>query len=140
MVKLNYEWIAIYNDGVRFFQFDQKTRKENRYDDIEQKRLVMMIIKNFSTGDEVAIDLIHGRFVINGKVLRFQNLDSLKDPYRLIYFRRVTHEISKNNDNISVVHNLGFQITPEENKDSYVNRKQIMCIEDNNGILELRNK
>ena len=102
------KWIAKYEDGTLFHQFDDD--KENLFKDIDQERLKVFTIG--SPYKQISVDLTNGIFDLNGVNLEIDNISNRDEKYRLIYFRRVQMSLGTDGSSgRSVKSFVGFQIT-----------------------------
>lgn len=129
-MTLDLVWMAVFNDGKIVYQFDDEEQTQehpfrevlDRQDDLQVFNLV-----NRNTGTVYQVNLERGRihifkpgtFVTKPEAEVEGNADS---RYRLVYFRRVTQELSWNpsagaaEGPTSVVYFLGFQSTAPDGK------------------------
>jgi len=107
---MTYVWRAIYENGEELNQY--KDSKEVLFKDIDQERLIAFRLDN-EQGRHIIVDLKIGMFVVNGSIFAIPTLSNLKEPYRLIYFRRVTKSIGTSGSikSTTTEPHIGFQTT-----------------------------
>jgi hypothetical protein len=119
-------WSAIYNSGHVINQFNEDNT-ERMFRDIDQDQLSKFIVRDAS--NEVILNIKTGEVKINGVKISFgyENYE-----HRLIYFRRVTHNLGTGNtEQIITMHEyVGWQATVD-NK----NIKRIIILEDERVIV-----
>lgn len=121
---LKYLWIAYFQDGSIIEQPENDTyskpwpdeNKPSAFRDVVDKekesKLIMFILRNVETGDQVGVDLETGVFAINGVPFeaQTQNLEVIGKELQIVFFREVRRE-----------QRVGLNLEPTEEK-AYVNR------------------
>ncbi len=142
MDKLNFQWEAIFKDGKIIPQYEED--KEHPFSEVRENfsDLVLFKIKHICLPLEIAVDLTRGLLFYNlgcGMEL-YEAIGSVdpdfikeKENIRLIYFRRHTHQLSAQLDELAhtLVYFIGYQYTING-----INHKVIVQV-DNNGHLTI---
>lgn len=153
--KLDLAWSAYFSDGSHIFQFDDADQTvEHRFAEVLDKNktedLIEFHLTNLRTLQNYRIDLIHGRIIVEpGETLvKSTRIDKRAEQevsgnsqykYRLIYFRRVTRQISWQGAELSpkgsphIIYFLGYQYTDESGK----NHKRIMQITKDDEVIAI---
>jgi len=85
---LVYQWIAHYNDGTGYPQFDTKTGKENSFLDIDKDRLIKFGLYHIKKEQADIINKSGNNSVVSLEFLPTYEI-KLKDYERVIYYRDV---------------------------------------------------
>lgn len=124
---MGYTWTAIYSDKTELKQFEND--KENLFKDINQDKLLAFRIDDGAR--HIIVDLKIGAFMVNGTVFEIPNVSFKQEPYRLIYFRRVSNSLgtAPGMEGHSINSHVGFQTTIDKK-----NKKAIFSVDENNII------
>ncbi|KKM93002.1 hypothetical protein LCGC14_1212830 [marine sediment metagenome] len=148
-MKLDLVWSAHFEDSTCIAQYDDAEQvKEHLFREVQDKqkesRLSTFSLSNCKTGTNYQVDLLGGRILIRPSKCLVRSYSqpelevqgSAKYEYRLIYFRRVTHEMKWDGKKISeqgqkdIQYFLGFQYTNEKNE----NVKRLLQISKNDEV------
>ena len=142
---LNLIWSATLKDGTYIKQFDDEQQtKEHLFKEVQERlsEVAQFTLLNIKSGRVYEVDLLYGRISIYDSL---RGDDMLSEPetkgtvdhqYRLIYFRRVTHEMSIFTNGQTVqelkppIYFLGYQYTTRDDK----NVKRLVQISDDDQI------
>jgi riboflavin synthase alpha subunit len=126
---LQYIWKAYYKDGTDLHQFNAEG-KEVLFKEIDQTKLKYFAINSKDKDHFVLVNLENGNIVIDGISLFVDELDNKNELYRLIYFRRVSKNMSTNGitvkeESTTIKYFIGFQITLDS-----VNKQVMIEVDD----------
>ena len=134
-MRLELVWSASFTDGVikQFDDPDEQETGEHLFKEVLDRKdnLMQFSLLNLKSHRVYEVDLLNGRIKIHGcegndTKPEIEVAGNPKYKYRLIYFRRVTHEMKWRGKNINpgeptdIQYFLGFQYTNE--KDENVRR------------------
>src|ERR1700757_4594664 len=116
---LKYTFLAWFRDGSVYEQREDDTPKVSpvgsAFTDIKDRLEDINIFALYCQGAVAAlVDLRDGHFEVNGLPITVQDPSFTLPPdtiYRLIYFRRVTHDFSPDASTVSVAYHIGWQAT-----------------------------
>ena len=134
MTKLNFQWEAIFRDGIIIPQFEED--KEHLFSEVKEKfsDLVLFKIKHINLPLEIAVDLTRGLLFYNlGQPMElYEALGNVDEDYikekkdiRLIFFRRHKQDLNSNLEEIKheITYFIGYQYLDSENHNKKVNIK-----------------
>ena len=135
MNKLIFEWVAIFDDGTKLYQYDGE--KENLFQEVKNRfdNLIFFNLTN-KEGKLFTVNLREGLIGYNDLIMPYRKSNEQKDNVRLVYFRRHKVEIGikdlKQKSHIIEYH-LGMQYNDKEGN----NHKIILIIDqEGNWFLE----
>lgn len=127
MNSLSFTWVAIFQNGIKISQFDEKGQ-EHRFQEIKDrfKDLVYFNLTN-RQGKLFQINLLQGIIGYNDILFPYRESKEIKKNIRLIFFRRHTVTLGENaaEQNHNIEYYLGFQFNDEKGN----NRKIILIID-----------
>jgi len=134
MADLKIHWLAQFSDGSQLKQFDNG--KENLFRGVlnRQNDLVKFILFHTEKSLRLTLDLKLGVIYINNiQIPQAELLSNSGSKNRLIYFRRITKEITQTGKtlNTTVFYFLGYQYNNLAGK----NFKKLIQIDDNGNLV-----
>lgn len=140
MTSLKIHWLAQFSDGSQLKQFETDG-KENLFREVlnRQNDLTKFILFHTEKSLRLTLDLKLGVIYINNIQMPQPELlvnADIKNNKRLIYFRRITKELSSfkgtvSDTNTTVLYFLGYQYLDKNGH----NKKRIIQISDNGDVI-----
>lgn len=126
---LKYLFTCVYKDESLYYQnpsdISATDPSKSCFFDVRQEDLALFQLSEAETGNWFAVNLVTGEFLANG--LKFRMHEEALSGFRLIFFRRHTHQFNSSlqEKSHSVVYRMGWQATDEKGQ----NIQRIMQLE-----------
>ena len=124
---LSFHWVAIFKDGIKIAQFDEKG-VEHRFQEVKDRFNDLILFYLISKNQQFVVNLVSGTIDNYDTVPPLHDSKEIKKNIRLIFFRRhkVTMGDNGKKQNHTITYHLGFQYNYEDGK----NRQTILKIDE----------